>query len=211
MNVDRDKFLEAIQKLEAAGGAEAQTPSIADRIAKGREVSGIPARVLRAAIEPSETDATRAVGAGHDDLIVLAGAPGRGKSVAACVWLLGGGLKTRRWVTAGDLSRGYAYDRAAFRELATVDRLVIDDLGQEYQDEKGRYQSTLDELVAARFADERKTCITTNITDAAAFKTRYGDRLASRINESGRFETIGGEDIRRSKQIEKGESCPSQK
>lgn len=162
------------------------------------ENSGIPSRVwktLESGI--SHTDAMAGVSSAKD-IVVLSGEPGRGKSVAAMAWLL---LGHGRWISAGALARGYAYDQTAFDSLAKAPRLVIDDLGTEYQDQKARYQATLSELLETRFANERPTLITTNL-GPDDFKARYGDRLSSRIREDGVFIICGGNDLRRSNRDE---------
>lgn len=157
--------------------------------------AGVPERVLDAASgEVVPTDALKN-SLRDDAIVVLAGAPGRGKSVAACAWLVLGQTSVK-WVSAGSLSRGIAYDDEAFQRLARVGRLVIDDVGTEYQDQKERYLATFGELVDARFGNKRPTLLTTNLT-VAVFKERYGERLASRINEDGAFIVCGGPDLRR--------------
>jgi len=163
------------------------------------ERRGVPARTIRAAFEPIETDATKQT-ANADDMLILAGTPGVGKSVAALLWLFDrakGKPECLRWVQSGDLARGYAYDQEAFASVADVYALVIDDLGVEYLDDRGRYLSTLEELLSRRFARMRKTLLTTNITDPAVFADRYKERLASRVSEAGAFVVCVGEDLRR--------------
>lgn len=156
---------------------------------------GVPERVVDAASgDVILTDALRQ-SLRDDAILVLAGAPGRGKSVAACAWLVAvqGSV---RWVSAGSLSRGIAYDEEAFQRLARVGRLVIDDVGTEYQDQKDRYLATFGELLDARFGNKRATLLTTNLTPEV-FKERYGERMASRLNEDGAFIVCGGPDLRR--------------
>jgi DNA replication protein DnaC len=157
--------------------------------------AGVPARAIEAAAGQVIVTVALKQSLRDDALVVLAGEPGRGKSVAACAWLMAGNCSVR-WVSAGSLSRGIAYDEEAFQKLARVGRLVIDDVGTEYQDQKDRYLATFSELVDARFGNKRPTLLTTNLT-AAVFKERYGERLASRINEDGAFIACGGPDLRR--------------
>lgn len=160
---------------------------------------GVPERTARAAASATETEVTKSISA-TDSLIVLGGLPGVGKSVAACLWLANvsrGIPECMRWVQSGDLARGYAYDQDAFESLARVFALVIDDFGVEYLDDKGRYLSTLEELLSKRFARMRRTLITTNITEPAVFAVRYGARIASRIHEDGAFIACKGPDLRR--------------
>ena len=102
-----------------------------------------------------------------------------------------------RWIQSGDLARGFAYDPDAFDAIANVWALVIDDFGVEYLDKKGRYTTTLEEVLNRRFARMRHTMLTTNIIDPAVFAERYGERIASRIHEDGAFIVCAGEDLRR--------------
>jgi hypothetical protein len=159
--------------------------------------AGVPQRAIEAMVgSVLGTDAMRQC-MRDDAILVLAGGPGRGKSVAACAWLMFSATGMR-WVSAGSLSRGVAYDEEAFQKLVRVGRLVIDDVGTEYQDNKDRYLATLMELIDARFGMVRPTLITTNLTPAV-FAERYGERLTSRINEDGAFVVCLGDDLRRTK------------
>lgn len=190
--------LELMRSLKAADNAVADLKRRAEEEEKSIRsqfaAAGVPSRILATCLaDVITTDATRAIFR-DVDILVLAGGPGRGKSVAACAWLCLG--QSIRWVTAGSLSRGIAYDEDAFNALARAGRLVIDDLGTEYQDQKDRYLATLSELLDARYGNQRPTCLTTNL-GPDEFKARYGERLASRINEDGAFIVCGGEDLRR--------------
>ena len=162
--------------------------------------AGVPLRTLESAEQPIDTPALREIWE-PADLLVLAGNPGVGKSVAACVWLIRSSSTESytgswRWIQAGSIARGFAYDEDAFGLITQVHALVIDDLGIEYLDQKDRYLSTLEEILSARFANRRPTLLTTNLTPEK-FKERYGERLVSRINEDGAFVVCGGEDLRR--------------
>lgn len=162
---------------------------------------GVPERTARAALTAIDTDATTQA-RGADDLLVLAGIPGVGKSVAALLWLVDrakGKPECLRWVQSGDLARGYAYDQEAFEAIANVYALVIDDLGVEYLDERGRYLCTLEELLSRRFARMKKTILTTNIVDPAVFADRYKERITSRIHEAGAYVVCTGDDLRRTR------------
>ena len=164
---------------------------------------GVPERTARAALSsPVVTNASASAVAAGERLVVLSGHAGVGKSVAAALWLVDkvkGKPECMRWIQSGDLARGYAYDPDAFDSIAGVWALVIDDFGVEYLDEKGRYTTTLEEILSKRFAHMRWTLLTTNMTDPAAFTQRYGERIASRIHEDGAFIVCAGEDLRRKK------------
>jgi DNA replication protein DnaC len=162
---------------------------------------GVPERTARATLSsPADTDATVQAKAAREHLVVLAGHAGVGKSVAAAMWLLAvakGKPECMRWIQSGDLARGFAYDPDAFDAIANVWALVIDDFGVEYIDEKGRYLTTLEEVLSRRFARMRYTLLTTNITDPAVFAERYKERINSRIHEDGAFIVCAGDDLRR--------------
>jgi len=161
---------------------------------------GIPERTARACCKTEPTEAQEQASAIKEDLAVMGGEPGVGKSVAACLWLwecCNGKPECMKWIQSGDLARGYAYDREAFEGLIGVYALVIDDLGLEHLDDKGRFLELFEEIVSKRFSKMRKTLITTNITDAAVFFRRYGERINSRIHEDGAFIVCGGPDMRR--------------
>lgn len=161
---------------------------------------GIPERTAKAAMAASETESVKSVFGAGEGLVILAGHAGVGKSVAACLWLMETSKakpECMRWIQSGDLARGFAYDADAFDSIANVWALVIDDFGVEYLDEKGRFKTTLEEVLSRRFARMRRTVLTTNIVDPAAFAERYGERIASRIHEDGAFVVCGGPDLRR--------------
>ena len=191
-----------------------------DKVGKARKF-GIPERaaivVLGSEIE--ETEAIRAA-TGTKDMLVLSGAPGCGKTVAAALWAteeirkpelwfytdrMGGvygsyGNQFKGspivWVTAAKLARWERYDQEEMAKLLKVGKLVIDDLGGEYLDKGGFYASLLDELINERQAGSRSTILTTNL-DAAGFSSRYGERIVDRIREGGRFFACGNASLRR--------------
>lgn len=140
----------------------------------------------------SETDATRALAA-NDLIVCLSGNPGCGKTTAA-----GSALFRARqglFVKAARLSRWQRYDDSEMNKLLRAHVLVIDDLGTEFQDEKGNFMAILDEVIDVRYDHQRKTILTTNL-DAEAFKARYGERIADRIRECGKFVSLDGKSMR---------------
>src|SRR5882724_11164612 len=126
-------------------------------------------------------------------LVCLSGNPGSGKTVAASNWLatFGGGL----FVKAARLSRWDRYDNDEMNRLLRAARLVIDDLGTEFQDAKGNFMAILDEVIDVRYDHAKPTVITTNL-DAEAFKARYGERIVDRIREAGAFVSLDGGSMR---------------
>jgi DNA replication protein DnaC len=157
-------------------------------------------------------------------LTVLSGGPGTGKTTAAVSWLFQWVWDEKSWrvvtegfsakaafcyapgvfVTAARLARFSRYDERQMDELLRAGRLVIDDLGAEFLDVKGSFLSLLDEVVNERYANRRPTVLTTNL-GVLAFKERYGERIADRIVEAGRFVSLGNESMRR-----RGEERPRQ-
>lgn len=182
--------------------------------AKAIADSGIPvvfAEILANGIDPTqaktEADAT---GTG---IVVLSGAPGCGKTVAACSWVReplmrddafgGAGVPSLRiasplFVTSARLSRWDRYDVREMDRLLRAPRLVIDDVGAEFSDAKGNFNAIIDELIADRAANRRPMILTTNL-DGAAFKARYGERIADRIREVGNFVSLDGGSLRKRK------------
>ena len=131
-------------------------------------------------------------------IVVLSGTPGCGKTVAAAKWLYDFAKKTQRagfWLTAARLARWPRYSDADMDRLLRPPRLVIDDLGNEFLDEKGSFMATLDELLNERYAHKRPTVITTNL-NLAGFKARYEERIADRIREDGRFVSLASPSLR---------------
>lgn len=143
-----------------------------------------------------ETDAMRCArefAKSASGILVLSGGRGCGKTTAMS-WLCAelGGLFL-------DVSRLARVSRYSDEQMSLLEErcfLGIDDLGMEFSDEKGSFMATLDGLINARYSNLRPTCVTTNV-NAQMFKTRYGERVADRIRECGRFVEISGESMRK--------------
>lgn len=184
------KDAEARAKREEREAADAAERAVLD--------IGIPERTLDAVRSDAfaSTNATEALSGGPIETVVLSGGVGCGKSVAAAWWLLAEEYKRGRWMTAARLARFPRYDTEEIGKLFKVKRMVLDDLGDEYMDEKGAYLSLLDELINERHSGKRQTVITTNLT-AEDFKARYGARIADRVREGGRFVAVSSPSMRR--------------
>jgi len=168
-----------------------------DLLRKAKDAIGIPAR-FRDVAEGSmaETEALAEVRRGGFELLVMAGDVGRGKTVAASWWLLQAAhLRRPVFVSAARLSRWDRYDNEAMDRLLLASRLVIDDLGEEFNDTKGNFLAVLDETISDRVANRRPTVITTNLT-LETFTERYGIRVRDRIRESGRWQSFKGSSMR---------------
>lgn len=139
------------------------------------------------------------------EMWVLGGNVGCGKTVAAHVWLLG--IETAAWtlpmaysvrmVTAAWFARKSRYHDDKIDTLARVRRLVIDDIGVEYLDDKGSFLTDFDELIDLRWRAGLSTIITTNLK-MDDFRKRYKARIADRIRDCGGWKNVGRESMRAS-------------
>jgi DNA replication protein DnaC len=159
-------------------------------------LSRVPRKVRRVLEgELAQTGALAAAESFDGEILVLSGPPGCGKTVAAGRWFVqqydGGG----EFITASQLERVGRYGEE-LDKLGSVRCLVIDDLGNEYLDQKGSFASLLDGLINERYSNERGTVIATNLS-AEEFKQRYGERIADRIRGAGRFVSINEPSLRR--------------
>jgi hypothetical protein len=138
-------------------------------------------------------------------IVVLSGGIGTGKSCAAAVWAM---RRQARFLTADAFARLSPYT-AAWDEYANWPAIVLDDLGREYLDPRGFFQSSLDSLVDRRYARALDLLITTNLRgkrrnperpaspeDPPQFAERCGARVVDRIREVGKFLTIAGPSLR---------------
>lgn len=173
-----------------------------------------------------ETPAVKTITGGDHVMTVLAGTTGSGKTVAAVADLLSylKSITGAAWklsldrceihelsrprpsfpkekfnplfLKAAKLARWPRYEDEAMDQLLFSKFLIIDDLGVEFFDVKGSYAALLDEVIDERYANARKTVLTTNL-DVAAFKARYGERLIDRLRESGRFVNVSTPSLRK--------------
>lgn len=192
------------ERLEAEARREQQRQ---DDLRRSLVERGCPAKDLERAVSGEMTDTVAvaevrgAIGLGLV-LLVLSGLRGCGKTTAAAWWLVQKREPAKyvrtyepRFVDASALARWPRFDDGKMVELERASALVIDDLGIEYDDKNGAFRSFLDGLVNTRYAACLPTLITTNLR-AGEFKARYGERIADRIRESGRFVELAGESLR---------------
>lgn len=138
-------------------------------------------------------------------ILVLSGSTGCGKTTAAAWWLADEGpvageryrqplapmfLSVARF---GSLSR---FDETRMRQAWLARKLVLDDLGAEYADERGAFVQLVDAIVNERYANELPLVITTNLS-REEFRERYGERVADRIRHDGRFISTSEPSLRR--------------
>lgn len=193
-----------IREDQARRDAEAENQRLTE-LRRHLVECGCPVKDLRRALDGdcSDTEALLAARQSVDlGILVLSGPRGVGKTTAAAWWLVQKRVRTEflattsvRFIDAGLMSRWPRYDDAKMRELTRARALVIDDLGIEYTDTKGAFVSLFDEVVNNRYAAELPTLITTNL-NAKSFKERYGERVADRIREVGRFVELKGKSMR---------------
>lgn len=160
---------------------------------------GVPAKdlALIKAQKIETTEAVEALAMGGKPLVVISGNPGCGKTTAASNWLVttpGPGL----FVKAAAMSRWDCYDNEEMDRLLKAPKLVIDDLGLEFMDRHGRFLSVLTEVIDVRYDASLPMVITTWLPPDD-FKARYGERIADRLRESGRFAVVASVSRRGSK------------
>lgn len=217
-SANEDKFTlraRAIVKMAREEGFEYKEPSakavnLKGDIANAIRSQGVPERIVSVFLQPDGpklTTATKAVvkflSSPRDAwCLVLAGHPGTGKSTAAAhyLWVTAdthnvGSSTAQRWYTAHEVSRISNYSNSAgyksdLEKIMRVPVLVIDDLGVEYLDKNGFFNSRFDEIMDARYNNFRKTIITTNLAPDN-FQKRYGKRVTTRIRHG--FKAGGGD------------------
>jgi DNA replication protein DnaC len=158
--------------------------------------AGIPKALLVDAMNPKPTKATAYV----DDwlpsnrrILVLAGLPGVGKSVAAAYAIR---RYRGRWAKASYIAKvqGFSQEHENARaRLKETRLLVIDDLGAENNTDHSR--SAIEELIADRYDEGVRTVITTNL-DAKQFKAAYTARIRDRIIAERGYEWCDGPSLR---------------
>lgn len=156
---------------------------------------------LRAVLAAKQADASRdairaleSVSFADRNIVVLAGDPGCGKTVAAARWALQSTKHSARcqFVRAATFAASSRYDSATRERWYSAHALVLDDLGAEYLDAKGSFLVDLDELIDTFYGVMRALVITTNLRvedtlgkPGSGFKSRYGERVIDRIRECG--------------------------
>lgn len=161
---------------------------------------GTPRETLRLVTDTDSLDhgkvAMRQLGdLGQNEVLVLSGSTGTGKTVAAVTWLWRHRALPGGFMRASAFAAASSFDGALRTNWAHLWRvMVLDDLGAEYADNKGAFVSRAEEVFDHYVADGRGLVVTTNLSPADIL-TRYGERLASRL--VGRIRPASGEDLRR--------------
>lgn len=138
-------------------------------------------------------------------IVILSGGLGTGKTCAAALWAI---RREATFMTADAFARLSPYS-AAWDAYANWPAIVLDDLGREYLDPRGFFQSSLDSLVDRRYSRALDLLITTNLRgkrrhpdkpvtpdDPPQFAERCGARVVDRIKEVGKFLTVAGPSLR---------------
>jgi len=139
----------------------------------------------------------RCVESPRQTFLVLSGGVGVYKTGSAC-WALT--VKPGRFVFAEELARlagaRDGEDANQWRMTRGTPLLVLDDLGNEYVDDKGWMAKVIRGLFDYRYANRLKTIVTTNL-DAKQFMAIYGVPVFDRVREEGEFVDIHGKSNRR--------------
>ena len=151
-------------------------------------------------------------------VLVLNGPNGCGKTFAAswivmqgppCPYPYGGrwpGDRHPRFIEASELMHVSLYGDAEWRALRSCSVLAIDDVGTEFDDDKGSFQVKLGALIAHREKGPGWTVLTTNTRlkpdpkdrRRSSFVGTYGNRILSRLHGDGcGFVHIDEDDRRR--------------
>jgi DNA replication protein DnaC len=192
-----------LQRLRADAEARKAREAHADAVltAVGSRISDDVAHRLRMGEGLEDTEAHRAVCewmAGEKPTLVLTGGTGVGKTVAAVrAMLTASRAQFVRALRIGAHFEPWSADReAGIAPLNLgVDLLVIDDLGQEPIEDR-RAMPAIEEALDARQSKKTRTLITTNL-DTTGIRSRYSERIRSRLAQNAALVGLGGTDKRR--------------
>ena len=203
------------QILEQAAAEEpAALPPPANAARRRMVAAGVPELHVRhlADGEPIECDALRLVREHmqrRGGFLVLSGGKGVRKTGSAC-WMLGQ-VEDGVYVEALDLLDIAFHDRALFLRLRRAKYVVLDDIGAETTASGGAdaalFQRELWKLWKGWYDSAATVVVTCNLErvdfdgrklDGSVDPSRgYGERIRERMDERGRFYTVGGESVRR--------------
>jgi hypothetical protein len=129
----------------------------------------------------------------RENIIVLAGTKGIGKTVAACYALAR--LQRRHYVGRYVLATEVVDPDTKIKRLANHPVLVVDQMGLEYVSTPGWSDSRFTELVVRRDSDMLPTIFVGNISEES-FRERYGTLVADRIVGDGVFHVFRAPSLR---------------
>jgi DNA replication protein DnaC len=191
-----EALLRALGELEEA---EARARADRERLRSWGE-RHVPRLIAAALASVRDTQALQMAGAWLNQpkpWLVLLGAPGTGKSVAAA-WALRRCFEngdTVAWQSAATIATragGFNGEELATR-LRGVDVLAVDDLGAEHDSDWGR--SVLREVLQSRHDDGLRTIVTSNLF-GAEFRGHIGTRLADRVRGQCLAAELRGKSLR---------------
>ena len=208
-----ETFGEYLARLEAWSGtdegvawaAASERAEAAERRAEDarwmRDEVGVPqeiAAVLLSESGPSLTEPMAAVRslAPREYLVFLAGRVGTGKSVAACWAATRPCVSSALFVRSVRLARWARYDDDEVDRLLSPKVLVIDDLGSEFNDERGSFWTLFEEVAVTRAENHLLTVVTTNLLVDDVRARYHFERVAERVRSLGAFIQFDGESLR---------------
>jgi DNA replication protein DnaC len=162
-----------LARLNAAGGLDPEAAAAAAQaIAKCPCVAGHKGSEKAAASAHAYLDSKSL------RTLILGGPTGRGKSYVS-TWIIAEWQQSSAWMAANEVRVSDTWS-ALRPKVETTKLLVIDDLGRESTDWAGR---EIADVIELRHNRGLRTVATTNLTRDQVF-ARYGERLASRLNDS---------------------------
>lgn len=160
-------------RLNAAGGLDPEASAVAAAaIGKCPAIAGHKGSE-RAAAAAEEYLASKSM-----RTLILGGPTGRGKSFVS-TWIIAEFASSSAWLAASEVRVSDSWS-ALRPKVESAKLLVIDDLGRESTDWAGR---ELADVLELRHNRGLRTVATTNLTRDQVF-ARYGERLASRLNDA---------------------------
>lgn len=145
----------------------------------------------------------------YGGLLIVSSEYGHGKTVMATKAVIDGPMKgypfggtwpresEPRFIAASALAFMSPYQNQEFNDLLAPSVLAIDDCGAEFADTKGMLRAKVNHIVNHRIQAPCWTVITTNLK-YEDFVTRFGDRIAARVQEAGSvFKRIDDRDYRK--------------
>jgi DNA replication protein DnaC len=170
-----------------------------ERILASRAKERVPKRYLDARLNDA-TKSCKQVKAfleSDDIFLLLTGRVGIGKTYACYAGIIernGGGVYHKA-VRLGQLL--FSDKVKTIADMEDTGLLILDDIGTEIITDKQWFNSILDSIIDYRYEWMHQTILTTNLT-MGEFKSRYGERIMSRLTETGKAWELGGKDLRKS-------------
>ena len=169
---------------------------------RGMQLTTINERILSLCVRFLTDKATRTC-------LLLYGTPGTGKTTfMRAMWMvinflyrneIDGKNMSTNFVKASELGEVLKRDKDGYKALKSVTCLFIDDLGfngeSEMVNDYGVKARPIEDIIEYRYDRQLMTVCTTNLT-AGEIRTKYGERIYSRICESFSMVAVAGTDYR---------------